>query len=34
VNLTVADSQGIEEPSEDPPREAPKSWGGIKSLYR
>jgi len=35
VNLTVTDNQGIEDPREDGPEPvAPKTWGGVKTLYR
>jgi hypothetical protein len=34
VNLTVTDSQGIEEPDEPVPPVDAKTWGQIKTLYR
>jgi len=34
VNLTVTDSQGIEEPDEPTPPGATTTWGEVKSLYR
>ena len=35
VNLTVTSSQGIEEPADPGPEPGvPKTWGGVKTLYR